>query len=117
MKKILILALVLATLTITGCSQKVSYLEEFSYLPGVTGMKVDQFEEAEGDGFANAIYKIKDEDYEDFLDKYEEILLKDGWEIAEENKPENLEATKDDHIARINVVDSKEELMILIWAK
>ena len=115
--KLIVTVLIISILAITGCSPKVTYLEEFSYLPAVEGMEVDDFEEAKGDGFGNAIYKIADEDYEDFLDKYEEILVKDGWEITEENKPENLEATKDNHTARINVVDINEELQVSVTAE
>lgn len=112
-----LLSMLLVTLTVTGCSANVSYLDEFAYLPAVEGMEIEDYEEAEGDNFGNAIYKIEREDYEDFLANYEEILAEDGWEIVEDDKPEHLEATKDDHVARINVVDGEDELTILLWGK
>lgn len=114
---IIVILAVIAIIAITTYSQRVTYTEEFTYLPQIKGMEIEKYEEAKDDQFGNAIYKIQGEKYEDFLTKYEKILSKDGWKITEENKPENLEATKGEHIARINVVDSKEDLMILLWSK
>lgn len=120
-KLITISALVsIVVITIIGIyiySQRLTYTKEFTYLPEVRGMKVEKYEKPKDSQFGNAIYKIEGKRYKSFLPKYKKFLVKDGWKITKEKSPENLEATKDNHVAKLNVVDSKEGLTILIWTK
>ena len=108
---IIVTAVVIFNLT------KITYTKEFSYLPKYKNMLVNKYEPSKNEQFGNAVYYVSNGDYEKFLTKYQKVLEKDGWKITVDKKPENLEATKDKHIVRINVVNSKEKLMLLIWTK
>lgn len=98
-------------------NSKVKYTKEFSYLPQCKEMKLEQSEPGKDDQFGNAVYKVKNEGYDTYLKKYEKVLKKDGWKINKDEKPSSIEAEKDKHILRINVVDSKDSLTVLIWTK
>lgn len=98
-------------------SQKIVYTKEYNYLPQYKNMIVDKYEPSKNDQFGNAIYKLKGVDYNDFLNKYEKVLVRDGWKVTGGKKPENIEVTKGEHIAKINAVNSKDYITILIWTK
>lgn len=98
-------------------NSKVSYTKEFAYLPKYKNMQVETFEDTKDGQFGNAVYTLKGVKYKTFLSKYEKVLIRDGWKVAEDKKPESIEVTKGDHIARINAVDSKSYITILLWTK
>lgn len=97
--------------------RKIKYTKEFTYLPQYKNMKVDKYEPTKEEQFGNAVYKVENEDYDTYLKKYEKVLKKDGWKINKDEKPSTIEAEKGKHIVKINVVDSKESLIVLIWTK
>jgi len=119
-KKIIIGAIalaIIAAIIVAFNLTKVTYTKEFNYLPQYTDMKVVQFTPPKNEQFGNAVYYVSNEDYQKFLTNYQKVLQRDGWKITQDKKPENLEATKDKHIVRINVVNAKGKLTVLIWTK
>lgn len=113
-----IVAITILVVAVVGVlNNKVKYTKEFSYLPQCKEMKLEQSEPGKDDQLGNAVYKVENEDYDTYLKKYEKVLKKDGWKINKNEKQSSIEAEKDKHIARINVVDSKDSLTVLIWTK
>lgn len=98
-------------------SNGVRYTNEFVYLPKYKSMKADTYQPIQENQFGNAVYTLKKVKYENFLANYEKVLLKDGWQVTQDKKPESIEVTKGEHIARINAVNSKDYITILIWTK
>ncbi|WP_032122646.1 hypothetical protein [Clostridium amazonitimonense] len=98
-------------------SRKITYTKEFGYLPQYKNMKVEKYQPSEKEQFGNAIYKLEGVEYKNFINNYGKILKRDGWTIVKENKPEDIEVKKDNHVVKIHVVDSKDYLIILIWTK
>lgn len=119
-KKILysIVAIIIVIVGIAAFnSRKITYTKEFTYLPQYKNMTVDKYQEPKNNQFGNAIYKLKGVQYKEALNGYEKILKRDGWKITKDNKPEHIEAQKSNHIVKINAVDSKGYITILIWTK
>lgn len=113
---IVVAIIVVATVVVYNLN-KVTYTKEFSYFPQYKGMKVQKYQPAKNKEFGNAIFKVEDVKYKDFLNNYESILKKDGWNIVKAAKPMDLEAKKNGHIVRIHVLDSKGYLTVLIWSR
>ncbi|WP_050608142.1 hypothetical protein [Clostridium niameyense] len=98
-------------------SQRISYTKEFTYHPKYKNMQVQKSESAKRDNLGNAVYKVKGTKYKSYLKGYKRVLEKDGWKIIKDNNLENIEAKKDGHITKINVVDAKDHLIVLVWTK
>ncbi len=95
---------------------KVSNLKEFTYIPEIESTKIERFEPSKDGNFGNASYKVKG-DYNTYLVNYKKQLEKDGWKISSEKEKSFLEAKKDEHVLRIQVVNTKGELTVLLWSK
>lgn len=98
-------------------SRKMTYTKEFTYLPQYKSMKVDKYQPTKNNQFGNAVYKLQGAQYKQALNDYEKILKRDGWKITKDGKPEHVEAEKSNHVVKINAVDSKGYVTILIWTK
>lgn len=110
------LVIIVAAIVIYNLN-KVTYTKEFTYLPQYKSMQAQKYQKPKGNQFGNAIFKVEGVKSNDYFDNYKKILKKDGWTIVKENKPTYMEAKKDKHIAKINIMDAKSYLNILIWSK
>jgi len=97
---------------------KLSYFEEFTYLPEYPGAKKISFTESTGEGvLAKAEYSVPDTDPKTAADKYSTILENDGWTVKKDEENNFLDARKDDHIASILFHDKEGDLKLIISAK
>lgn len=123
MKKILyiLVAAALFCFSLTACggnTAKTTYTKEFSYLPAYSSeMKADSTTPPNNLGFAIANYTIKNAKNTEVFQNYEDILKKNGWNIAQEQKPNNFIAKKDTHQASIIVIPSNKDVKLLIMSK
>lgn len=109
----------LVTLTISlmlvACTSNITYTKEFEYLPQVNGMESTTYEKAEQGEMSKAIYSIENEKYDVIIKRYEKNMIKDGWKVTEDNKPNLITLEKGEHKAVIisKQVDNNVELTIL----
>lgn len=114
MKKLLYLLIpvIIIVISFVACSSKIAYTNEFQYLPAIKNMVLDKFEEQKNNDYGTATYTVKAKKFEDILNNYEKILIKDGWKITQNGKPNTLTAEKDSHIVILMtqefIKDSKE---------
>lgn len=116
MKRKIILFLLLVTLLVLpacGPNKRIVYTKEFTFLPMHTSMELQEFDEPVQGGFGRAVYYV--DDFDTFFTEYEEILKKDGWQIAEDNKPDALTVTKGDHTSAmvLSQIEGTNTLIIL----
>jgi hypothetical protein len=107
----------MGSLLTTACKEKVTYTNEFPYLPILDKMELESFNEAEGDNLSEGTYIVKNIEYNEVLDRYQEILEKDGWTISQDQKPANIAAQKGDHIVIIVPQEVEHGIRILIFSK
>lgn len=127
MKKItFLLILVILTLGLAACSPspqapkeaEITYTEEFDYIPKHEAMELQHFNESEGEGeFSDALYKLEGVEADKFLEEYQALLVKDGWEIVEDKKPISLSAKKNDRTAVFLLNESNEGILLMVLAK
>lgn len=121
MKKILFvtLSLFIVLMAAAGCTKspsqpneptapgtdtpKLTYTEEFSYLPALPSMKLKDLQKGQEGSYDYAYYTLSDIEYDKILDQYESLLKKDGWTVTEDKKPKSLTVTKDDHLAAMSL--------------
>lgn len=113
---IITLGIITAAL-IFNMNNRVKYTNEYPYLPTYKNLQVDKYELPKNGQFGNAIYYVKESKYDNFLLEYQKIFVKDGWKITSDKKPESFEAVKGEHIAKVNAVNSKDKIIVLIWTK
>lgn len=117
MKKLLYLLLTLCMFSMISCTGeyggengtgnkdndgKVSYFEEFNYLPKYSGAEKVSFTESTEEGkLSKAEYTVPDSDAASSTDKYATILENDGWTIQKDEENNFITAKKDEHIASI----------------
>jgi predicted small lipoprotein YifL len=118
MKVIKVLCVMLLILSMSACGVKgPTYLKEYSYLPAHDNMTiVEEAKENEG-GFLEATYEVKESSYDEVLNEYEQILVKDGWKITNDQKPGIITAEKDTHQAIFIPRIDNEKLLLLVSAK
>lgn len=112
----LVLILVVGSIAIYS-SRKITYTKEFEYIPKYKNMVSEKYEPAKDGAFGNAVYYVDGVKYEDYLKNYQKLLERDGWKVEKDNKPNDMELTKGEHILRINAVNSKDKLIVLLWTK
>ena len=123
MKRELIILLLLIFIlsacgTATDKEAKITYTEEFPHVPKHPSMVFEEFTEAESEEqLSQATYRIEDEEYESFLTEYEEILIEDGWEIIQDEKPMSLSMKKDEQISVFIVYKVGDTLMLTAFAR
>lgn len=123
MKRVVGILLIVVMIVLVACGTNNgqgndAYTKEFPHIPKHPSMVFDTFNEAESeDQLNNAVYIIEDEEYESFLDDYEEILIDDGWEVVEEAKPISLTAEKDDKISVFMAYKVGDTLMLTIFSR
>jgi hypothetical protein len=109
MKKKLVL-LILSFLFLISCAPKVSYTEEFPYLPSYKGM-VAETEGANKDqknkvqeqatGLKKVTYIVEGVVLENALTEYETILHENGWKTIYDGKPNMIKLQKEKHTVNI----------------
>ena len=107
--------------TINGSSTKTTYTKEFSYLPAYNNdMKAVSTKPADNQGFITAYYAIKNITGTNVLQSYENILKKNGWTIAQEQKTSDVVgfiAKKDTHQATIILLQKNNDVAMAIVSK
>lgn len=96
------------------------YEKVFDYLPELTeDAELDESEEPSEDnaGMGKEVYTIKDTDAEDVMDDYFEMLEEDDWEIVEDNRPDLVKATKDEHEVIVVAGQVEEDVKLTIVSK
>ena len=95
--------------------------KEFSYLPSSNSpMELLSFTPPTKDnqGYGEARYIIKNTNKNDVLQKYENILKKDGWTIYEDKKPNSIAAKKGNHqVALIPTTWESTDIQLTIVSK
>lgn len=84
--------------------------------PVLSEMSLEE-ERSEGDdpNEAIAIYSVENEKYETFLEKYEEQLLKEGWKIVLDGKPDFLSVEKEEVVLKVMPIDTEEGLQVQLF--
>lgn len=114
---ILILALTACGSTKTP-NNNITYTEEFDYIPKHEAMALDSYAEAEAaDQFSDALYKLNGVNFDTFLEEYQTILEKDGWEITEDKKPISISAQKGERIAVFLLSESDGGILMMVLAR
>ena len=121
-RELIILLLLMFILSACGTARdkeaKITYTEEFPHVPKHPSMVFEEFTEAESEEqLSQATYRIEDEEYESFLTEYEEILIDDGWEIIQDEKPMSLSMKKGEEISVFIVYKVGDTLMLTAFAK
>ncbi|WP_353097106.1 hypothetical protein [Tissierella praeacuta] len=120
MKKILILLSFLFIFLIS-CTARISYTEEFPYLPSYKNMVAITDETSENQEESSELkkvtYTIKDTKLEDVLTSYETILHEDGWKTTLDGKPNMLQLEKENHTALIVAYNKNDEVRLDITSK
>jgi hypothetical protein len=135
MKKLLsvILSLFILLMVAAGCSKspsqpnepgtpgtgtsKLTYTQEFTYLPALPAMKLKDFQKGQQGSYDYAYYTLSDIEYDKILDHYERLLKQDGWTVTEDKKPKSLTVTKADHLAAMVLSKVKNEPTLVITSK
>lgn len=112
---------------LTACSPKtpetpnngqIAYTEEFDYIPKHEAMVLDSHAEAEeADQFSDALYKLDGVNFDTFLEEYQTLLEKDGWEITEDKKPISISAQKDERVAVFLLSESDSGILMMVLAR
>lgn len=129
MKKVFLLFIVVVSIFIMfACTSSknndidnsIKYTKEFPYLPSYEDeMELIEFKEGEKGEVDIATYLVKNTSPNEFLARYEELLIANGWKNSFDNKPVSINMEKDDHIAIIITPPIKDEtsLKVMIYSK
>lgn len=124
MKKIFILLLVFSILLVSSCATRITYTEEFPFLPAYKNMTLEVDEEdleedtAEEPGqLVKKTFIVANADVDNILGEYEQILNEDGWTITYDGKPQMLEAEKGEHKAMFVAYGQDGDVKLDITAK
>lgn len=96
------------------------YGKVFDYLPEIDeNAQLDESEEPGEDnaGMGKEVYTIENAEAEDIMADYLAELEDDGWEIVEDNSPDLVKATKDDHEVIVVTGQIEEDVKLTIVSK
>jgi len=114
---ILIIVIIIACISCSKPEPQITYLEEFPHIPRREGMTLDDLQEAEEGQFSQATYTLKDANYENFLTQYKDLLIKDGWEVIQDEPPRTLSMGKGERIAVFILDESDSNLRLMLLSK
>ena len=94
--------------------EDIQYTDEFPYLPKHDKMNLIEFKEAPEGELNEGRYSIQDSEFSIFLMEYQDILVRNGWEVVEDNKPSVLSVKKENYQAVLILQSSSNELVLTI---
>ena len=111
MKKV-VLSLVGACFIFAGCSQDDSV--EVPILPEMT-LENEQTTEEIDPNAPTATYSVDDMSYEEVLKEYETKLVKEGWTVTLDGKPDFLSLEKKNRLLKIMPVQLEDSILVHMY--
>ena len=116
-----LLSALILCFALTACGSSASgsgYTKEFDYLPVFTErMELQSFAPIDQSDYSQAIYIIENTENAAVLEKYEEILLADGWTVYEDKKPISIGLNKEDHVLVLLPQQVEDDVHLMVVAK